>query len=456
MPLDSLLRSTYSLMSRALGIGLGWLRGGRLSIPVCCLGAMAGYTIYCLVADQWISSRRCQTVKKRQRLRERAAAAGKHGSIADADIDVSADKDAAIAQYASLEIGGRFVNPFAGWRDKTLLDFVWWLATRKSGNGLTSDDMELERNLPLATPHFGLLDSMSGNQHPRRARQEQGSVTDCEYAEYPAIADLNKDSTITVTWFGQSTCFVQLEGLNILTDPIFKQRTVFSWLGPERLRPTPCQLADLPHPDIVLVSHNHFDHLDVDVVRDLGNTVTWYVPLGLRDWFVRRGVYKVVEMDWWQECEHVVEGRSFKVVSTPTQHWSGRNGFDSNCSLWSSFLVKGANSSVFHCGDTGYCPAFSEVGRKYGSVSLAILPIGSYEPRWYMCHQHINPEDAVLIHRDLGARNSIGVHWGTFMMSDEHYMAPPRDLLQACIKHGLKDLEFIAPKLGKTLIYQAD
>ncbi|KAJ2448305.1 hypothetical protein GGF42_005152 [Coemansia sp. RSA 2424] len=440
-------------MSRALGIGLGWLRGGRLSVPMCCLGAMAGYTIYCLIADQWISSRRCQTVARRRRLRERTVATGKDDSSADADAD--ADADTAIVQYASLEIGGRFVNPFAGWRDKTLLDFVWWLATRQSGNGLSSDQLELEKNLPLAEPNFDLLDALTGAQHPQRQRQSRSPTASDEYAECPAIADLNRDSTITATWFGQSTCFVQLEGLNILTDPIFKRRTVFSWLGPERLRPAPCQLADLPQPDVVLVSHNHFDHLDVDVVRELGNSVTWYVPLGLRAWFARYSVYKVVEMDWWQECEHIVEDRSFKIVSTPTQHWSGRNGFDSNCSLWSSFLVKGARSSVFHCGDTGYCPAFSEVGRKYGPVSLAILPIGSYEPRWYMCHQHINPEDAVLIHRDLGARNSIGVHWGTFMMSDEHYMAPPRDLLQACVKHGLKDTEFIAPKLGRTMIYES-
>ncbi|KAJ1882145.1 hypothetical protein LPJ71_010182, partial [Coemansia sp. S17] len=210
-------------MSRALGIGLGWLRGGRLSIPVCCLGAMAGYTIYCLVADQWISSRRYQTVEKRRRQRESTTTAGKHGSNANMDIDASTDKDSAVVQYASLEIGGRFVNPFAGWRDKTLLDFVWWLATRKSGNGLSSDELELERNLPLAKPYFELLDTLTGDQHPRRLRQTQSHATVDEYVEYPAIADLNKGNTITATWFGQSTCFVQLEGLNILTDPIFKQ-----------------------------------------------------------------------------------------------------------------------------------------------------------------------------------------------------------------------------------------
>ncbi|KAJ2838793.1 hypothetical protein J3B02_006338, partial [Coemansia erecta] len=312
-------------------------------------------------------------------------------------------------------------------------------------------------------PHFALLNAFSDKRGIREKKahhadsgiiEEKQSESPMCYAEYPAVESMSRDETMTATWLGQSTCFVQMQGLNILTDPIFKRRTVYSWLGPERLRPVPCELEDLPMPDIVLVSHNHFDHLDIDVVRKLGDSATWFVPLGLASWFARQGVYNVREMDWWQENEFALdEQRRFTVVSTPTQHWSGRNGFDSNCSLWSSFLVRSSSgSSVFHCGDTGYCPAFEEVGRRYGPVTLAILPIGSYEPRWYMCHQHTNPEDAVLIHKDLRARRSIGVHWGTFMMSDEHYMAPPRDLALASIKHGLAADEFIAPQFGKTYL----
>ncbi|KAJ1725924.1 hypothetical protein LPJ61_005544, partial [Coemansia biformis] len=220
---------------------------------------------------------------------------------------------------------------------------------------------------------------------------------------YLDVGEVDSARTVSATWLGQSTCFVQIEGLNILTDPIFKRRTVFSWLGPERLRPVPCQLDELPRPDIVLVSHNHFDHLDAQVVSDLGNSVTWYVPLGLRDWFARRGIYKVRELDWWQGVDHTVDGRVFRITATPTQHWSGRNGLDSNCSLWAGFLVQGSSASVFHCGDTGYCPAFKEIGNRFGPVTLAILPIGSYAPRWYMCHQHIDPDDAVRIHQDIGA-----------------------------------------------------
>ncbi|KAJ1787900.1 hypothetical protein LPJ59_005646 [Coemansia sp. RSA 2399] len=411
-------------MGRAFGMGLSWLKLGRGSASVCCVGAIAGVTAYFLISDRWISSRRELAIAERQ------------------------DK---ANPHRSLLIGGRYVNPFDSWRDKTLWDFVRWLLTRTSGNGLPADRSQLERDLPLATPHYPLLQHLAGQL---RKDGMDGSNGLEDYLDYPAMADIDREAAVTATWIGQSTCFVQMEGLNVLTDPIFKRRTVFSWLGPERLRPAPCHLSDLPHPDIVLVSHNHFDHLDVDVVKALGNSVTWYVPLGLRQWFARQGIYRVKEMDWWQEVEHTTaDGRKFQIVSTPTQHWSGRTGLDSNASLWSSFLVRGSHASVFHCGDTGYCPAFKRIGQLYGPVSLAILPIGSYEPRWYMCHQHINPDDAVRIHRDLGARKSIGVHWGTFMMSDEHYLAPPRELAAAAAKHGLKEDEFVAPQIGRTNLY---
>ncbi|KAJ1666054.1 hypothetical protein IW140_005848 [Coemansia sp. RSA 1813] len=416
-------------MGRAFGIGLSWLKLGRSSVSVYCVGAIAGVTAYFLISDRWISSQRRLIIAERQSTQKSSA-----------------------NPHRSLLIGGRYVNPFDSWRDKTLWDFVCWLLTRTAGNGLPVDRSQLETDLPLATPHYPLLQHLAG--HLRNDPDVVVDDTDLLYSDYPAMADIDKEAAVTATWIGQSTCFVQLEGLNILTDPIFKQRTVFSWLGPERLRPAPCRLEDLPQPDIVLVSHNHFDHLDVDVVKALGNSVTWYVPLGLRQWFARQGIYRVKEMDWWQESEYAApNGRKYQIVSTPTQHWSGRTGLDSNASLWSSFLVKGSRSSVFHCGDTGYCPAFKRIGQLYGPVSLAILPIGSYEPRWYMCHQHINPEDAVLIHRDLGARKSIGVHWGTFMMSDEHYLAPPRDLAAAAAKHGLDDDEFVAPQIGRTNLY---
>ncbi|KAJ2664383.1 hypothetical protein IWW48_000901 [Coemansia sp. RSA 1200] len=427
-------------MSKGFGLGAGWLKAGGISTSVYCMGAVAGITVYYLAADWWISWRRQAAIVKRSAVETES----------EKEQQEEEEYDSSGNRYGSLRICGRFVNPFDSWRDKTLWDFVRWLATRTAGNGLPSDKTQLEKELPLARPYLRLLRRLAGEESDTETETE----TDAEYADYPTIDSIDGDSMMTATWIGQSTCFVQMEGLSILTDPIFKRRTVFSWLGPERLRPVPCQLADLPRPDIVLVSHNHFDHLDVDVVRALGNTVTWYVPLGLRAWFARLGVYRVRELDWWQETEYTARsGRVFRIVATPTQHWSGRTGLDSNESLWCSFLVRGVRASAFHCGDTGYCAAFERIGRLYGSVSLAILPIGSYAPRWYMQHQHIDPDDAVRIHRDLRAQRSIGVHWGTFMMSDEHYLAPPRDLAAAAARSGLAGDEFVAPQLGRTNLY---
>ncbi|KAJ2851177.1 hypothetical protein IWW36_001316 [Coemansia brasiliensis] len=416
-------------MSRAFGLSLSWLRANRGSVPVYCVGAIASLTVYYLYNDYKIDSRRRLLITKRKAI-----------------TDLSQN------QYESLNISGRFVNPFDTWRDKTLWDFVRWLWTRTSGNGLPKDRKDIEKTLPLIRPHFPILNAFSRSQSQT---QSFFSSDTSEYIDYPTPEEVDKENNITVTWIGQSTCFAQMDGLNILTDPIFKRRTVFSWLGPERLRPVPCQLDELPHPDIVLVSHNHFDHLDSDVVKQLGNSVTWFVPLGLRDWFARQGIYKVRELDWWQESEFSLpdSSKTYRIISTPTQHWSGRNGFDSNSSLWCSFLVKSPRASIFHCGDTGYCPVFKAIGDKYGPVSLAILPIGSYQPRWYMCHQHVDPYDAVKIHLDLNAAHSIGVHWGTFMMSDEHYLDPPNDLALACAKYNVSSGLFVAPQFGKTLLY---
>ncbi|RKP05009.1 beta-lactamase superfamily domain-containing protein, partial [Thamnocephalis sphaerospora] len=244
---------------------------------------------------------------------------------------------------------------------------------------------------------------------------------------------------------GQSTCLVQLEGVNILTDPVFSRCTINDYIGPKRLRPTPCQLDEL-QVDLVIVSHNHFDHLDANVVQQLSNTVTWVVPLGLRDWFARRGV---IELDWWQE-HRFADYPHLAITATPLQHWSGRTPFDVNGSLWCGFVVRGAQASFFHCGDTGYCAAFKEIGRRLGPVTLATIPIGSYAPRWYMAHQHIDPDDAVQIHQDLNVHLSVGVHWGTFLMSDEHYLEPPKRLRKALEARNLASDAFVTLDFGQT------
>jgi L-ascorbate metabolism protein UlaG (beta-lactamase superfamily) len=178
----------------------------------------------------------------------------------------------------------------------------------------------------------------------------------------------------TTTWFGQSTCFLTLDGACILTDPVFASRLV-DYLGPKRLRPPPAPLADLLHVDVCLVSHDHYDHLDALVIDYLGNATLWVIPLGLGRLFRSRGVTNFIELDWWQSAVLPVPGAP-RVTFCPTMHWSGRTPSTVYRSLWGCYVVQGKTDSFFHCGDTGYVPSlFDTIGRHFGPFSLALLPI---------------------------------------------------------------------------------
>ncbi|KAJ3035214.1 hypothetical protein HK097_004264, partial [Rhizophlyctis rosea] len=346
--------------------------------------------------------------------------------------------------YTSLRFAGRFVNPFLEWRDKNATNFweyLHWQLTRTNRNGIPRNRQLLEDALPTVKPNFALL-------HKRPQPPPIADLSSSWIAEPSPHSDSLTSHNMNVTWFGQSTCLVQMDGYNVLTDPIFSERTI-DYIGPRRLRPAPCKLSELPKIDIVLVSHNHYDHLDHKAVKELGNSVTWYIPLGMRDWFARYGVTKVVELDWWQEHQH---DDRLQIISTPIQHWSGRHFFDVNQTLWSSFVVRGPHNSFFHCGDTGYCSAFAEIGKRYGPITLAALPIGSYEPRWFLRHQHASPEEAVQMHKELRAKHTIGVHWGTFMMSDEHYLDPPRVLDESREEAGVGGREVFTTRIGETVV----
>ncbi|KAJ3105948.1 hypothetical protein HDU97_007294 [Phlyctochytrium planicorne] len=344
--------------------------------------------------------------------------------------------------FHSLVVVGRFVNPWLEWEDRNVGDFLGylgWQLTRTCRNGVPKDRTILDQDHPVVEPDYELW---------------------AEFHIKAKIAAKRADPNpplMSFTWFGQSTCLVQMDGYNILTDPIFSSRTVGEWVGPRRVQKVPCALEDLPRIDIVLVSHNHYDHLDLAVVRKLENSVTWYIPRGLKKWFASLGVFNVVELDWWEETRHKdTESESgrpeIEIVGAPIQHWSGRHFLDVNSTLWSSFLVKGPSGSFYHCGDTGYCSAFKEIGRRYGPVTLSAIPIGSYEPREYMKHQHIDPSEAVQIHEDLGCRHSVGVHWGTFMMSDEHYLEPPALFENEGVRRKLPKGSIMATTLGESIV----
>jgi N-acyl-phosphatidylethanolamine-hydrolysing phospholipase D len=253
---------------------------------------------------------------------------------------------------------------------------------------------------------------------------------------------------IQAIWLGHATFLIQMDGITILTDPVFCERaSPFGFIGPSRLRPVPIPLEKIPKIDIVLVSHNHYDHLDADVVKKLKN-VTWVVPKLMKKWFKWTTKEKVVELDWWDQYTYSPE---IDIIFTPCMHWSKRTLTDNNQALWGSFLVKSSKRNVYFSGDTGYCDVFKQVGEKLGPIDLALIPIGAYEPAIHR-PQHVNPEEAVLLHRDIKSKKSIGMHWGTFILTSEPIFQPRTDLLAAVQKHGLGENEFITVNIGQNII----
>ncbi|HEY2979275.1 MAG TPA: MBL fold metallo-hydrolase [Burkholderiaceae bacterium] len=264
----------------------------------------------------------------------------------------------------------------------------------------------------------------------------------------------------TVTWIGHATVLVQLGGLNALTDPIFSNRaSPLSFIGPQRAQKPGLWLHELPHVDLVLISHNHYDHLDDDSVRALaqqaGGPPLFVVPLGLKAWFAKRDIQNVVELDWWQS--HRLGG--VEIVLTPVQHWSGRGLTDRMDTLWGGYALFARDLHLFFAGDTGYSKDFADIRERFaerhsaaqgGGFDIALLPIGAYAPRWFMQQQHMNPEEAVRIHRDLGAKASLGIHWGTFELTDESLDEPPRLLAQARQAQGVADAAFFTLAIGQT------
>jgi L-ascorbate metabolism protein UlaG (beta-lactamase superfamily) len=233
----------------------------------------------------------------------------------------------------------------------------------------------------------------------------------------------------SVTFIGHATTLVQAGGLSMLTDPVFSDDVGGLF---HRYAPPGVALHDLPPIDLVVISHNHRDHLDEASVRALGPSVHFVVPLGLGKWFRARGLTNVTELDWWQST--LVDGRKggqATVTLVPAQHWSQRLAGDRNQSLWGGYVIDAGGQRVFFAGDTGYPAAFAEVGRRFPGIDLAILPIGAYAPRWFMHPQHMAPEETARAFRDLGARVLLPVHWATFHLSDEPMDEPPRLLYQA-------------------------
>ncbi|KAI9345225.1 beta-lactamase superfamily domain-containing protein [Obelidium mucronatum] len=317
-----------------------------------------------------------------------------------------------------------------------------------------------------------------------------------------------------LTWLGHAAFLLTLPGARVLLDPCLSDRcSPLSWAGPQRLVAPPCKLEDLD-PDVVVISHNHYDHLDLDVMKKLvqkKKDLLFFVPLGNKKLL---GITNVVECDWWDSYSvhkpktDVSPEANLQISCTPSQHFSSRTLWDKNQTLWSSWHIQSTafshetppttstsnndanhahntnhghnhsnecdittssprpiTKSFFFGGDTGYrtvftsedeenaptCPAFRQVREKFGDTDLAALPIGAYNPRHLLSNVHCSPKDAVEVHLDLGAKKSVAMHWGTFVLSREDVMEPPRLLREEMAKRGVREDEFLVIEVGETV-----
>ena len=249
-------------------------------------------------------------------------------------------------------------------------------------------------------------------------------VADVQPSRPPASVDGHE---LRVTLVNHSTVLVQQSGTNFLTDPLWSERaSPFGWVGPRRRRSPGVKWEDLPRIDVVLLSHNHYDHLDLTTVRRLAwrGESQFVVPLGLARFLRSESIAAVHELDW---GESVTLGQT-TIHSVPALHFSARSLFDRNRTLWCGYAIESASRLVYYAGDTAFGEHFSAIGKRFGPPRVALLPIGAYEPRWFMSAVHMGPEEAVRAHEILGAQTSIAIHHGTFQLADESIDTPRRRL----------------------------
>ncbi|MDB6067437.1 MAG: hypothetical protein JWR26_3645 [Pedosphaera sp.] len=264
-------------------------------------------------------------------------------------------------------------------------------------------------------------------------------------------APLQSDQA-AVTFINHSSFLVQFCGFSLLTDPIFSKRaSPVSWAGPKRVRPPGIALAELPAIHLVLLSHNHYDHMDLASLRTLAEKFDPLIltPLGNGRLLRRHGISRVIELDWWQS--HQVDNKT-RATATPAQHFSSRSLFDRDRALWAGFVIEHEGVKVYFAGDSGYEKHFCEIGRRFDPISLALIPIGAYEPRWFMKPVHMNPGEAVQAHIDLGTRQSLAMHFGTFHLTDEGIDEPLVSLRENLQSKGIDLEQFKALEFGETLI----
>ncbi len=266
------------------------------------------------------------------------------------------------------------------------------------------------------------------------------------------LRPLTGTEKINVTFINHATFLLQLPGLNILTDPVYSERvSPYRLMGPKRVKEPGIGFDNLPKIDVVLISHNHYDHLDLETLKKLDKKFQplFLVALGDEVLLKKEGLQNVHELDWWNE----VRVKDVRFIFSPSQHWSSRTLWDKNKCLWGSFMIDNGASKIYFAGDTGYGKHFLDIKSRLGAPDLALLPIGAYKPRWFMSGHHMDPEEAGKAHHDLGAARSIAMHFGTFQLTDEGIDGPVRDLGIALTKSKISSDKFMILDQGQALSY---
>ena len=311
---------------------------------------------------------------------------------------------------------------------------------------------------PWPVETHGFVDFLKWTIERRGKRERSSSAGDAPQLTLPAFHIPRADpATLTATWLGHTTALLQLGGLNILTDPIWSERaSPLSFAGPRRVSPPGIAFEDLPIVDAVIISHNHYDHLDlatVDRIIARFPAAAWRVPLGLAGFIRKRGGNDVEECGWHQ----VSSVGALKLTCVPAQHFSGRSLFDRNKTLWCGWVLASGQDSVYFAGDTALNPSFGEIGSRYGPFRLALMPIGAYDPRWFMRSVHLDPEECVVALKRLAPAVAdtpvlLATHWGTFRLTDEPVGEPPRRMRAAWNAASLPPEKLWIASLGETRI----
>lgn len=271
---------------------------------------------------------------------------------------------------------------------------------------------------------------------------------------HPPVMKVSTPYTVKITFINHATVLIQSQQYTILTDPIWSLRaSPFSWIGPKRVKEPGLNFKELPHIDAVLISHSHYDHMDIPTLQRLANVFNpvFLVPLGDKNFLLKYGISNVVEMDWWQT--YAIPNGS--ITFLPAEHWSSRWLDDHNQTLWGSFGIKLAGDRLYFAGDTGYAHHFKRIQQQWGNSDLAFLPIGGYDPPWLMKQYHTDPAEAIKAMHDLHARLAIAIHFGTFQLSGETYNDPLLRLDAARRAAHISDQEFMVLTEGFSVVLDA-